>query len=253
MHILLTNDDGIYAPGLAALKESLAPLGKVTVVAPAAEQSGVGLSITYRHPLMAREEYIHGESFGYAVYGSPADCVKMGVLEFCGERPDLIVSGINSGANIGINVLYSGTVAAAIEGAFFGITSIAVSQSMMTAPDYDKTAERAAEVIQQLLDHEPETGSLWNLNFPHESEEGPKGLKVVSIGCNRQEERLEKRTDPRGKPYYWCGLEPISGHSKDPGSDIEGIQDGYATLSPLHFDLTETKRLEEYRQKSFAI
>lgn len=253
MHILLTNDDGIYAPGLAAIKDALSELGTVTVVAPAAEQSGVGLSITYRHPLMAREEYIHGEFFGYAVFGSPADCVKMGVLEFCKEKPDLIVSGINSGANIGINVLYSGTVAGAIEGAFFGITSIAVSQSMLTAPNYDTTSKRAAEVIKQLLEQKPPTGSLWNLNFPHDTPEGPKGLKVVSMGCNRQQELIERRLDPRGKPYYWCGLEPIKGHSKDPGTDIEAIQDGFATLTPLRFDLTETSQLAEYQQKSFEV
>ncbi|MCA9039363.1 MAG: 5'/3'-nucleotidase SurE [Planctomycetaceae bacterium] len=253
MHILLTNDDGIYAPGLAALKESLSTLGKVTVVAPAVEQSGVGLSITYRHPIMAREEMMHGEFFGYAVLGSPADCVKMGVLEFCGERPDLIVSGINSGANIGINVLYSGTVAGAIEGAFFGITSIAVSQSMLTSPCYETTAARSATVIRQLLDEKPPTGSLWNLNFPHESTEGPKGLKFVAMGCNRQKELLEKRVDPRGKPYYWCGLEPIKGHKKDPGTDIEALQEGYATLTPLHFDLTEREQLQQYQEKTFNV
>ncbi|MEZ6047720.1 MAG: 5'/3'-nucleotidase SurE [Planctomycetaceae bacterium] len=253
MHILLTNDDGIYAPGLASLKKSLSQLGKVTVVAPAAEQSGVGLSITYRHPLLAREEFINGESFGYAVFGSPADCVKMGVLEFCGERPDLIVSGINSGANIGINVLYSGTVAGAIEGAFFGITSIAVSQSMYSPPCYETTAERAAKVIDQLLKTEPETGTLWNLNFPHETPAGPRGLKIVSMGCNRQADLLEKRIDPRGKPYYWCGLEPIKGHSKDPGTDIEAIQEDYATLTPLKFDLTEFEQLKKYQQISFEV
>ena len=118
MHILLTNDDGIHAPGLAAMAEALTALGTVTVVAPAAEQSGVGLSITFLHPLMVRQEHRDGRFFGHSVYGSPADCVKLGMLEFCKPEPHLVVSGINSGSNVGINVLYSGTVAGAIEGAF---------------------------------------------------------------------------------------------------------------------------------------
>jgi len=120
VQILLANDDGIHSPGLSALRDELVSLGDVQVVAPASEQSGVGLSITYLHPLTAREEVRDGEHFGWAVAGSPADCVKLGMMQFCKTRPDLVVSGINSGANVGINVLYSGTVAAAIEGANTG-------------------------------------------------------------------------------------------------------------------------------------
>jgi len=175
----------------------------------------------------------------------------MGVLEFCGSRPDLIVSGINSGANVGINVLYSGTVAGAIEGAFFGITSIAVSQSMETAPNYDKTARRAAEVIQQLQAKNPPAGSLWNLNFPEESEAGPKGLKITSMACKREMDLLEKRTDPRGNPYYWCGIEPIKSHRMDSGSDVEALTDGYATLSPLQFNLTQDDLLLQFRAEDW--
>ena len=134
MQILLTNDDGIYAPGLAAMQQELRQLGEVSVVAPATEQSGVGHSITYLTPLIVKEVFYderypgqEGQRWGWAVQGSPADCVKIGIAEFCPEPPHLVVSGINSGLNAGINVLYSGTVAAAIEGAFFGITSVAVS------------------------------------------------------------------------------------------------------------------------------
>ena len=127
MQILLTNDDGIYAPGLAALERELRQLGDVCVVAPATEQSGVGHSITFLSPLVVKELFDGDRRRGWAVEGSPADCVKIGVFEFCPRRPDLVVSGINGGLNAGINVLYSGTVAAAIEGAFFEITSMAVS------------------------------------------------------------------------------------------------------------------------------
>ncbi len=155
MQILLTNDDGIHAPGLAAMAEALQSVGDVMVVAPSAEQSGVGLSITYLHPILVRKEYRDGEFYGHAVAGSPADCVKLGMLEFCDPEPDLVVSGINSGSNVGINVLYSGTVAGAIEGAFFGKTSVAVSLSQGTPPDYRKAAEYATRVIARLLETEP--------------------------------------------------------------------------------------------------
>ena len=141
MQILLTNDDGIHAPGLAAMERQLRRLGDVTVAAPLTEQSGVGHAITYLTPLMARKVFDeHEAQRGWAVEGSPADCVKLAVSELCPQRPDLVVSGINSGLNAGINVLYSGTVAAAIEGAFFGITSVAVSL------EYDEHARYAARV-----------------------------------------------------------------------------------------------------------
>ncbi|MFN0196832.1 MAG: 5'/3'-nucleotidase SurE, partial [Planctomycetaceae bacterium] len=166
MQILVTNDDGIHAPGLSALANALRSLGDVQVVAPASEQSGVGMKITYLHPLLVHEEKIDGEHYGWAVAGTPADCVKLGMLEFCRERPTLVVSGINPGPNVGINVLYSGTVAAAIEGAFFGVTSIAVSRSDEPSADYTQTAMRAVRLIEQILATNPQAGSLWNINFP---------------------------------------------------------------------------------------
>lgn len=246
VQILLTNDDGIHAPGLHALFDELQRLGHVQLVAPAVEQSGVGLSITYLHPLQVREETRDGEHFGWAVKGSPADCVKMGVLEFCEQRPSLVVSGINSGANVGINVLYSGTVAGAIEGAFFGITSVAVSQSVDTQPDYRKTARSAVDVIAQVLDRNPPEGSLWNLNFPEQSAGEPKGLKVCRLGVKRFKEKLEKRIDPRGRPYYWSGLDYLVNREMEAGTDLREVAEGYVTLTPMHFDLTNHDSLEQY-------
>ena len=140
MLILLTNDDGIYAPGLAAMERELEKLGDVYVVAPATEQSGVGHSITYLSPLVVKELFDARQRRGWAVEGSPADCVKIGIFEFCPRLPDLVVSGINGGLNAGINVLYSGTVAAAIEGAFFGLTSVAVSLEFSEHAEFDKAA-----------------------------------------------------------------------------------------------------------------
>ncbi len=253
MKILLVNDDGIHAPGLRALHEVLQELGEVVLVAPLVEQSGVGHRITYLHPIMVKEIFEEGEHYGWAVDGSPADCVKLGVLEFCKGEPDLVVSGINSGANVGINVLYSGTVAAAIEGAFFGITSIAVSLSQGTPPDYTGTAIRALHLIRQLLKQSPPKGSLWNINFPNSSPEGPRGVKLTSMAVRRHSDTIEKRVDPRGRPYYWSGLDPLKNHVSEDGTDIAEMKAGYVTVTPLHFDLTETALLVKMQGTEFSL
>lgn len=245
MRILLTNDDGIYAPGLIALAEELPKLGTVEICAPATQQSGVGHSITYLTPLFAEEHKRDGEHFGWAVHGSPADCVKLGLLEFCKERPDILVSGINSGSNVGLNVLYSGTVAAAIEGAFFGIPSFAVSLAQEAPPDYDQTAKLAVDLIRQLVDQGIQEKDLWNLNFPSSSKEGPKGVKFVPMGVDRADETIEHRTDPRGRSYYWSGNDPFSGQSKLQGTDVGEMVHGYVTVTPLKFDMTDHQKMSE--------
>jgi 5'-nucleotidase len=254
VQILLANDDGIQAPGLCALYPELCRLGDVQIVAPASEQSGVALSITYRHPLLVHEETRDGRPWGWAVAGSPADCVKLGVLEFCKETPRLIVSGINSGANSGINVLYSGTVAAAIEGAFFGITSVAVSQTIEDSPpDYSLTARRAVKVIEQLLTHNPRPGTLWNLNFPEQKPGWPRGLKVLPMGVIRHVEKMDKRVSPRGGTYFWVGDEPIERRPTEPETDIHELEAGYATLTPLHIDMTHRQLLDRFSEFKFTV
>lgn len=250
MQILLTNDDGIHAPGLAAIRHALTKIGDVTTVAPQVEQSGVGLSITYRHPLIVHEQFRQGEHFGWAVAGSPADCVKLGMLEFCPQRPDIVVSGINAGANTGINVLYSGTVAGAIEGAFFGVTSIAVSLLSSPQPDYESAARTAVELISQLRDQQPRPGSLWNINLPPGE---PRGVKMTSLGVKRHTDVMEKRVDPTGTPYYWSGFDPIGNHQLEPGSDTRELADGYATITPMHFDLTEADTVKAMREVSWEL
>lgn len=245
MRILLTNDDGIYAPGLLALAEELPKLGTVEICAPATQQSGVGHSITYLTPLFAEEHKRDGEHFGWAVHGSPADCVKLGLLEFCKERPDILVSGINSGSNVGLNVLYSGTVAAAIEGAFFGIPSFAVSLAQESAPDYHQTARLAVDLIRQLVDRGVQEKDLWNLNFPSSTKDGPKGVKFVPMGISRSAETIEHRTDPRGRSYYWSGNDPFSGQSRDLGTDVGEMIQGYVTVTPLKFDMTDHSKMKD--------
>src|SRR5918911_3636112 len=169
VRILLTNDDGVYAPGLRALRKELQKLGEVTVVAPAAEQSAVGHSITLLTPLLVQDVVDEDHRpMGWAVEGRPADCVKLALLELLPEPPDLVVSGLNAGSNAGINVLYSGTVAAAIEGAFFQRTSIAVSLEY-TRPkplDFGRAAELARQVIEQVMARRPAPGALFNVNIP---------------------------------------------------------------------------------------
>ncbi len=248
--ILLVNDDGIHAPGLAAMREALVGWGEVTVVAPAVEQSGVGHSITYLHPLLAHREFRGGDFFGWRVEGSPADCVRLGILELCPRQPDVVVSGINAGCNIGVNVLYSGTVAAAIEGAFFGVTSFAVSQWIDARPDFAATAKRCVPLLQDLLARTTVSGQLWNLNFPSNDEGWPLGVQYTRMGIRRHSETMEKRIDPRGRPYYWTGWEPIRSQHSDPGTDLEAIQQGYISITPLRFDLTDHARLRPLQEPS---
>ena len=246
MRILLTNDDGVYAPGLAALVRQLQALGDVTVVAPATEQSGVGHAITYLSPLLAQEIFADDAHWGWAVHGSPADCVKLAVAEFCPERPDLVVSGINSGLNAGINVLYSGTVAAAIEGAFFGITSIAVSLEFDENAHYDHAARLAMPIIQQIIERKEQTSRLFNLNIPTAALEGSREVRVVPMDIARWGEDFESRLDPRGRRYFWAtGGPPKPTTAAE--TDLSTLAEGHVSLTPLEFDMTQHVHLENMR------
>lgn len=246
MRILLTNDDGIYAPGLAAMEEALQTLGDICLVAPATEQSGVGHAITFLNPLICKEVFEGQKRRGWAVEGSPADCVKLGVVEFSAEPPDVVISGINGGLNAGINVLYSGTVAAAIEGAFFGITSIAVSLEYDEHADFAGAARIARGVIEQILAKKGEAPELYNLNIPTAAVASPRGVKVVPMGVTEHTERFDKRVDPRGRNYYWLASEPSPQTSRQE-NDLTALADGFVTLTPLQFDMTKASTLSEMR------
>lgn len=253
MRILVTNDDGIYAPGLAALAEAVSVFGETRIVAPLAEQSGVSHSITYLTPLLARVIEKDGRVFGHAVAGSPADCVKLAVLELCSERPDLVVSGINSGSNSGIDVLYSGTVAAAIEGAFFGIPAIAVSLTTDAAPDYPKATRLARALIGQILDRKPRPGSLWNVNLPDSRPGWPVGVRTVPISLARDRDVMIRRVDPRGRTYYWPDVDDTAETPHHPDTDVEALAEGYATITPLQFDLTDREMLRTLADKTWKL
>jgi 5'-nucleotidase len=244
MQILLTNDDGIYAPGLAAMERALAPLGEVTVVAPATEQSGVGHSITFLTPLMAQEIF-DGERRRWAVDGSPADCVKLAIGEFCPRRPDLVVSGINGGFNIGINVLYSGTVAGATEGALFGIPSVAVSLEYDERPQFDRAAELAVRLIEQIVaQQDPREQPLYNINIPTAALDQPTDVRVVPMATARWPADFDERIDPKGRRYYWAMGTPPTAIDGEV-TDLEAIQQGCVTVTPLRIDRTEPKMLDE--------
>jgi len=252
VQILLTNDDGIYAPGLAAMERELSRLGDVTVVAPAKEQSGVSHSITFLSPLIAQEVFDGSRRRGWAVEGSPADCVKLGIFEFCPERPQLVVSGINSGLNAGINVLYSGTVAAAIEGAFFEITSVAVSLEFDEHGHFERASRLARAVIEQVLRRKGDAPQLYNLNIPLGAIAGKAELRVVPMAVARYGEDFEKRTDPRGRSYYWATAEPPPPPSAGE-TDLSALTKGYMTLTPLDFDLTKHMHLGEMSEWRFEL
>lgn len=238
MLILLTNDDGVYSPGLIALSDALQELGEVHVIAPATEQSGVGHSISYLRPLILKEVFHGDRRFGFAVDGSPADCVKLGVSELLPRRPDVVVSGINIGLNAGIAVLYSGTVAAAIEGAFFGIPSIAVSLQFDENPDFCRAARLAVQIIRQVLEQRSDEVWLFNLNIPTKAltDDSPK-VSVVPMDIRQYGEKYERRVDPWGRTYYWATGEPGPAID-DNGTDLSALARGQITLTPLHYDLT---------------
>jgi 5'-nucleotidase len=247
MRILLTNDDGIYAPGLRALRPELQKLGQVVVVAPATEQSAVGHSVTLTTPLIVQEILDEQQKpLGWAVEGRPADCVKLALRELLDGPPDLIVSGLNAGSNAGINVLYSGTVAAAIEGAFFRVTSIAVSQEYrkLRPLDFSRGAALARAVIEQIMAHHAPAGSLFNVNIPS-LDHGPiKGIVTAPQNLAPYVEGYDRRTDPRGRVYFWTTPD-FSCPDPHPDTDVTGLAEGYITVTPLQFNLTDAARLEE--------
>jgi len=253
VRILLTNDDGIHAQGLAALHGALGDLGEVTVVAPDMERSGVAHSITLAQPLRIREVY-HGEQFfGYAVNGVPADCVKLACREILREAPDLLLSGINLGPNAAINVLYSGTVAAAIEGAMLGIPSIAFSLAEVEQPDFREASLVARELLGRHLADGLEPRALLNVNIPGLPRSRIKGVRVTHQSRTSYRELYEKRVDPWGRTYYWITGELNRDFEQEPDSDLRALHDGYVSITPLQYDLTDYRAIPALRERLAAV
>lgn len=237
MRILLTNDDGIHAPGLAALEAIAARLSDdVWVCAPAEENSGAGHSLTLHMPVRLVE---HGER-RFAVTGTPTDAVNLALRKLFADRaPDLVISGINSGENLADDVTYSGTISAAMEAALAGIPAVAMSQAMRDRGHAFSAAEGwAAKVLAPLLDLQMARRTVVNINFPPLAAEQVRGVRVVRQGFHDYARgSLVEGTDPRGRPYYWFGLHDIE-HTLDHGTDLEAVSDGYVSVTPLHVDLT---------------
>jgi len=242
MRILLCNDDGILAPGIAAMYDVLAVDHDVTVVAPALVQSATAHAITIRLPLICHKMHVGGRFHGTSVEGSPADCVKLAVHTLMQQKPDLVVSGMNAGANVGIHVLYSGTVAAAAEGAMLGCPAIAVSLEYSSELNFERAAVVARRVIDQILSYGVAPGHLYNVNIPAQKPGWPRGVRVGPQSTLGLDEKIEKRSDPSGRDYYW-----LSGNfgdtSREADTDLKLLREGYVTVTPLHFDLTHVPRL----------
>ncbi len=238
MRVLLTNDDGIHAPGIHALLEELQPIGEIFVVAPEKPRSASGHAITLHKPLRLVETALPNGQVGWACSGTPTDCVTLGWDIVLGGKVDLVVSGINSGPNIGWDVTYSGTVSAAIEGAILGAPAIAVSVASETSPiDYSAAANFTSKLAMEVRDNGIDKWTLLNVNVPPLPAEQIKGVTVTHQGRRQYVDRIDKRTDPWGKDYYWlCGS--LKDEIQDPLSDGHQVADGYISVTPIHLDLT---------------
>ncbi len=247
MKILICNDDGIHAPGIRALYDAVRDLGDVEVVAPSAEQSAVGHAITLSNPIKTSKIYHNGEFFGHAVGGTPADCVKLAVCALLDHRPDLIISGINLGPNAGISVIYSGTVSAATEGTILGIPSMAVSVNTFQDPVWETAAAAARDLAQIIHQRGLPENTLLNVNVPNLPLAQVKGYAVTRMGRSRFVEVFDRRTDPRGNVYYWMdgALEQLG---EAEGTDLDALERGYVSLTPIWFDLTNQKAIPEMKK-----
>jgi 5'-nucleotidase len=248
VRILLTNDDGIHAPGLAALHHAVSHLGEVHLVAPATVQSAMSHSVTFHRPIGIRRQRV-SDIEGIAVEGSPADCVKLAFSSLVPQPIDLVVSGINAGANIGINVIYSGTVAAAMEAGFLGVPAIAVSLHIgdPTKTDWSTAATHARAAIDRIVAGPLRAHSVLNVNIPILDDGAqPEGVRVVPISTSPLFDRYEESENPAGDRQYEA-LAGMQFRHTPPDSDVDAVFNRWITITPLHFDLTEHERLAAWR------
>jgi 5'-nucleotidase len=253
MRFLLTNDDGIYAKGLSALYQELSKDADCLIVAPEVEQSAVGHAITLFRPLMVREVKKNGHPLGYAVTGTPADCVKIGIRELSEKPVDMVISGINLGANVGINVIYSGTVSAATEGAILGIPSMAVSLDIFKDADFTFAARFAARMAQFMMKDNPLKNIPLNINIPALPEDKIGGVVVTKQGRARFMENFERRTDPRDNIYYWLAGETKIVAPEETDSDVYVLSKGMISITPIYYDLTRYDALPDLSARIKAL
>ncbi|HAB54690.1 MAG: 5'/3'-nucleotidase SurE [Ignavibacteria bacterium RIFOXYB2_FULL_35_12] len=238
MKILVSNDDGIDSPGISALVKSLKEIADVTVVAPQNEQSAVGHAITMKIPLRVTPYYKNGDFFGYAVDGTPADCVKMGIRNIMKEPPDLVFSGINNGSNTAINIIYSGTVSAAREAAIMEVPAAAISVTNHATKNFNYAAKLAKMLALKMKNNKLTLGTMLNVNVPDVAEEELAGIILTKQGKSKWDDIYEQRQDPYGRDYYWLTGKMFE---VDTNTDIDqvAIQKKYVSITPIHFDLTD--------------
>jgi 5'-nucleotidase len=243
MRILLSNDDGYFAPGLAALAQALSSIADVTVVAPERDRSGASNSLTLDRPLTLRKSH---NGF-YYVNGTPTDCVHLAVTGMLAGQPDMVISGVNHGANMGDDTIYSGTVAAATEGFLLGIPSIAVSLASVSQGHYATAAKVAAELVQRFRSRPIQQPFLLNVNVPDMPFDALKGSEVTRLGRRHKAEPVVKSQSPRGETVYWVGA---AGGAQDagPGTDFHAVANGQISVTPLQIDLTHYAQLDAVKQ-----
>ncbi|MDH3269105.1 MAG: 5'/3'-nucleotidase SurE [Ignavibacteria bacterium] len=246
MKILVTNDDGIYSSGIAALADVLKDIAEVIVVAPSEEQSAVGHGITMKYPLRVTKYFKNGNFFGYAVEGTPADCVKMGIRNIMGESPDLVISGINHGSNTAINIIYSGTVSAAREAAIMDVQAVAISITSHDAKDFRYAGKIAKMIALKVKEHKLPNGTLLNVNVPNFPEEEIAGILVTEQSKAKWDDIYEKRTDPFGKDYYWLTGKLVEVENEKQ-SDQLAIKNKFVSVTPIHFDLTDYETFKKMK------
>ena len=247
MIILLCNDDGIQSDGLTALEKSLAKLGEIYTVAPDRAQSSMSHALTLHRPLRVHELSPRRMS----VDGTPVDCVKLALTGLLPVKPDLVVSGINNGPNLGDDIIYSGTVSAAIEATLLGIPAIAVSLVTFKNFDFDAAADFTAKLIESIQRPGIPPGTLLNVNVPHLPKEQLRGWKLTRMGKRHYSENIVERIDPRGVKYYWIGGDDL-GFAHDDGTDCIAVHEGFVSVTPLQVDLTDHKLLNEAPLQQFT-
>jgi 5'-nucleotidase len=247
-HILVTNDDGIQAPGLQALVQELRPLGRVSVLAPDRNWSGGGHVKTLDRVLRVQEARLYNGTPALASDGAPSDCVALATLGYFKQPIDLVVSGINAGANLGHDVTYSGTVTAAMEAEIAGVPGIAISldipAGLREEPEFGPAARASAAIIRRVIAHGLPAETLLNVNVPYLPDDQIQGARLTRQGQRVYHSRLDARTDPRGRPYYWIGGDAPTG-VPEPGTDIGALADGFISITPLQLDLTAYRSLPD--------
>lgn len=248
MHFLVTNDDGVYAPGLMALVKSLREVGDVTVVAPRDNQSATGHRKTMHKPLRVQDVQLADGSPAMATSGAPSDCVALAMLGVVKRKVDAVVSGINDNWNLGQDVTYSGTVTAAMEGTMFGLPAIAVSAAYDSEQGYGVAAAFAARLAVQIVERGLPPYTLLNVNVPDLPLDKIAGVRVTRQGTRIYRDELVTRADPRGKPYYWIGGDEPTGIQDEEGTDFWALANGYISVTPLNMDMTAHAFVDELKK-----